>query len=59
MWDVVTTSTFDEWFAGVDEDVRVSVAARVQLLQTFGPQLKRPHADALYDEHLAKLKKKG
>ena len=56
MWEVATTSTFDEWFAGIDEQVQIAIAARVELLQTFGPQLKRPHADTLNDSKHPNMK---
>jgi len=47
MWRVSTTKEFDEWFADLDDDGRVEVIAKVELLKLLGPALKRPHADTL------------
>jgi hypothetical protein len=47
MWPVGTTAEFDEWFADLDEDGRVEIIAKVELLKLLGPALKRPHADTL------------
>jgi hypothetical protein len=47
MWAVATTEDFDGWFAALDEDGQVEVMAKVDLLKVLGPQLRRPHADAL------------
>jgi hypothetical protein len=47
MWQVVTTSEFDGWFAMLGEDGQSEVMAKVNLLRLVGPQLGRPHADTL------------
>ena len=56
MWQVKTTSEFDEWFAGLDEDGQVQLIAKVNLLKVLGPRLGRPHADTLNDSKHANLK---
>ena len=58
MWEVKTTNAFDAWFATLDEDGQAELIAKVNLLTILGPRLGRPHADALFDAHLARLKAK-
>jgi len=47
MWDVATTTKFDEWFGDLSEDAQAEIIAKVNLLKLLGPRLKRPHADTL------------
>lgn len=47
MWMVITTDDFDDWFEGLTEPIREEIDATIQLLETLGPHLKRPHADTL------------
>jgi len=47
MWGVGTTDVFDEWFAGLSDEERGEIEAKVNLLKMFGPALRRPHADTL------------
>ncbi len=46
-WRIRTTVVFDEWFANLEEDGKVEVIAKVELLKHLGPTLGRPHADTL------------
>lgn len=46
-WPIRSTPEFDEWFDGLDADAKTEVLAKVFLLREMGPNLRRPHADAL------------
>jgi len=56
MWLVRSTAEFDKWFADLDEDGRVEVIAKVELLKYLGPRLGRPHADTLNGSAYANMK---
>ena len=56
MWPIRTTSEFDEWFADLDDDGRVEVIAKIELLKLLGLALKRPHADTLKGSRHANMK---
>lgn len=56
MWPVRTTKDFDEWFADLDDDGRVEIIAKIDLLKLLGPALKRPHADTLNGSKHANMK---
>src|SRR5438067_6631753 len=56
MWSTATTEEFDAWFTGLNEDGRVEVMAKVQLLRLLGPRLGRPHADTLNGSRHANMK---
>jgi hypothetical protein len=56
MWDVSTTEEFDNWFCELDDDAKVEVIAKVELLKVFGPALRRPHADTLNGSAYANMK---
>jgi hypothetical protein len=56
MWHIGTTGEFDEWFADLDEDAKVEIMAKVELLKLLGPRLGRPHADTLNDSKHANMK---
>jgi hypothetical protein len=47
MWQIETTDEFDGWYTSIDEDARVELATKIELLKLFGPRLARPHADTL------------
>jgi hypothetical protein len=46
-WQIEYTDEFDAWWAELSEDEQVVVAAKVELLQKFGPNLPRPHSDVI------------
>jgi hypothetical protein len=46
-WAVEYTDDFARWWEGLTADEQEDVAAKVLLLQRFGPALKRPHADVI------------
>jgi hypothetical protein len=56
MWPVRTTKEFDEWYSCLDDDSRVEVIAKIDLLKLLGPALKRPHADTLKGSKHANMK---
>jgi hypothetical protein len=56
MWHVVTTGEFDKWFGELDEDAKVEIIAKVELLKLLGPRLGRPHADTLNGSKHANMK---
>jgi hypothetical protein len=56
MWQVATTETFDEWFAGLAASAQVEIIAKVELLKLMGPQLGRPHVDTLKGSRHANMK---
>lgn len=56
MWKVATTEVFDAWFAELSPKAKEEVAAKVGLLKIFGPQLGRPHADALKGSRYKNMK---
>ncbi|MEX0613080.1 MAG: type II toxin-antitoxin system RelE/ParE family toxin [Pirellulales bacterium] len=47
MWEVEYTDEFGAWWNTLDEAEQESIAASVELLRQFGPNLPRPHADTL------------
>ncbi|HHP7836896.1 TPA: type II toxin-antitoxin system RelE/ParE family toxin [Serratia marcescens] len=48
MWQVVTVERFDDGFLALNNAQQTSILAAIYKLQTFGPQLARPHADTLH-----------
>ena len=55
-WVVEIDDGFGAEFNALHEDVQVEVLALARLLQHFGPQLKRPHADTLKASRHANMK---
>jgi hypothetical protein len=55
-WEVEATEEFQTWFSELTPDERVSVAAKIDLLEEVGPPLGRPHADTLKGSQLPNLK---
>lgn len=56
MWAAETTDEFDAWFAELGDAEQVEVIAKMKLLEVFGPQLGRPHADTLKGSKHANMK---
>lgn len=46
-WEVEYTDEFEAWWEGLTPEEQEDVAAKVLLLQQFGPALRRPHADVV------------
>jgi hypothetical protein len=56
VWKIATSSDFDSWFAGLEDDGKAEIIAKVELLKLLGPQLSRPHADTLNNSKHANMK---
>jgi hypothetical protein len=56
MWVVEATDEYLQWFAAQPAAVRELILTKVLLLQEFGPQLGRPHADTLKGSRISNLK---
>jgi hypothetical protein len=55
-WIVNFHEAFETEFADFSDSVKIEIMAHVRLLQTFGPQLNRPHADTLEGSKHANMK---
>lgn len=55
-WMVSFHKVFEAEFADFSDSVKIEIMASVRLLQTFGPQLSRPHADTLDGSKYANMK---
>lgn len=55
-WEVEGTEEFHAWFSGLTSAERVSVAAKIDLLEEKGPSLGRPHVDTLKGAKFTNLK---
>jgi hypothetical protein len=56
MWPVETTDEYDDWFTDLSDEDKEETIALVELLQRFGPSLRRPHADTLKGSKHANMK---
>ena len=55
-WDIEVTDEFAGWWDGLSNEERKSVAAVVDLLEEFGPALRRPHAGHITTSRHANMK---
>lgn len=58
-WDVEYTDEFGDWWTGLDDGERSSVAAYVGLLEERGPQLDHPHSSKIIQsrqDHMRELR---
>lgn len=55
-WEVEFTNDFEEWWIGLSEEEQDSVAFGVGLLQEYGPNLRRPHADTVDESSYPNMK---
>ena len=55
-WTVVFHPAFEKEFDALARSVQTALAARATLIETFGPQLGRPHADTLEGSRHANMK---
>jgi hypothetical protein len=46
-WEVEVSDEFREWYLDLSIGERSSVAAGVDMIQSYGPELGRPHVDTL------------
>lgn len=56
MWAVNATDEYLEWFEKQMAESKEALLAKVLLLEEFGPQLGRPHADTLKGSRIKNLK---
>lgn len=57
MWDVEFTDEFGRWWGLLDEAEQESIATSVELLRQLGPNLGRPHVDAIKGSRHTNMKK--
>jgi hypothetical protein len=55
-WKVEYTEEFGAWWAELSEDEQVVIAAKVELLQKYGPSLTRPHSDVIVTSRHSNMK---
>ncbi|GHU12676.1 toxin RelE [Spirochaetia bacterium] len=55
-WEVITSQNYDIWFQEQTEDDKAVIFGKVYLLEEFGPNLGRPHADTIKGSDLPNLK---
>lgn len=55
-WTVENHDDFDPEFDGLEQEVQDRILELSLLLQQFGPQLGRPHADTLKDSEHSNMK---
>lgn len=55
-WSVEYTDEFERWWETLSGPEQVQVARKVELLETYGPTLKRPHADVIVTSSYANMK---
>ncbi len=55
-WSVILHEAFDTEFSAFPRAVQTALLARARMLETFGPQLARPHVDTLNDSKHANMK---
>ena len=56
MWAVNATDEYLEWFGKQTAESKEALLVKVLLLEKFGPQLGRPHADTLKGSRIKNLK---
>jgi len=55
-WTILFDTAFERDFAGLAEEVQDELLAHAKLLETFGPQLGRPHVETLNGSKHANMK---
>lgn len=56
MWEVEYTDEFGQWWETLSAAEQASVEASVSLLEQFGPNLSRPHADTVNGSRHSNMK---
>jgi hypothetical protein len=56
MWEVEFTDEFEIWWNSLSESEQDSLRASVELLAALGPQLGRPHVDAIQGSKHSNMK---
>jgi hypothetical protein len=47
IWEVITSEKFDSWFLEQADDEKAAILSKIYLLEEYGPNLSRPHADTI------------
>jgi hypothetical protein len=55
-WEVEFTGEFERWWSSLTEEEQEDINAKVILLQSYGPALRRPHSDAVASSRHAHMK---
>ena len=55
-WEVEFTDEFEAWWQNLTVEEQISVDHAVHLLEEYGPNLKRPHADLIHGSRHANMK---
>jgi hypothetical protein len=55
-WEVEYTDEFELWWASLSEKEQADVGASVELVETYGPQLGRPHVDSINGSRHSNMK---
>ena len=55
-WDVEVSDEFRSWYVELSQTERASVAAGVEMLEQYGPELGRPYVDTLNGSAFPNLK---
>jgi hypothetical protein len=55
-WDVEYTHEFDAWWNALTVEEQIQVARKVELLESHGPGLKRPHSDVIVTSRHANMR---
>ena len=56
MWNIEITDEFLAWWSALDESQQDSLQASIELLESEGPALGRPHADTVNGSRHANMK---
>lgn len=56
MWEVEFTHQFENWYETLTEEEQDTVIARVELLQSAGPNLGRPVVDNVHQSRHPNMK---
>jgi hypothetical protein len=56
VWEVEFTDEFGQWWETLSPSEQASLDASVRLLERFGPQLSRPHADTVKGSRHSNMK---
>ena len=55
-WNIEATDEFQDWFAGLNSDERVSIASKIDVLEEVGPSLGRPYVDTVKGSKFSHMK---
>ncbi|MBD1229342.1 type II toxin-antitoxin system RelE/ParE family toxin [Xenorhabdus griffiniae] len=56
MWEIITTTLFDQWFNEQSDELQEDVLAAMHVLEIKGPMLGRPLADTLNGSQYPNMK---